>query len=198
MNTESLLHAPEPLIVGLARTGDRQAFTELVRRHQSWIRNLMRRLSADADLADDLAQQAFLQAWLEIRKLRDPRKFPGWLKQIALNTWRQHARKSTLPSSPELPVEKQTADTFDIPNSALKMDLDRALASLPAERRMCVVLAYHEGQTGVEIATLTNLPLGTVKSHIKRGSEQLRVLLATYAHSTAVDIEPDREEENKL
>lgn len=63
--------------MGLARTGDREAFGELVRRRQSWIRNLMRRLCHDAALADDLAQQVFLQAWKDIRKLRQPAKFPG-------------------------------------------------------------------------------------------------------------------------
>ena len=61
--------APESLVVGLARTGDRDAFAELVRRRQAWIRNLMRRLSGDAALADDLAQQTFLQAWRGIAGL---------------------------------------------------------------------------------------------------------------------------------
>ena len=61
---------PEALIVGLARTGDQDAFAELVRRRQSSIRSLMRRCCGDATLADDLAQQVFLKMWLSIRTLK--------------------------------------------------------------------------------------------------------------------------------
>jgi RNA polymerase sigma-70 factor (ECF subfamily) len=60
------------------------------------------------------------------------------------------------------------------------MDLDAALAQLPAEPRLCVVLAYDEGLTHPEIAALTGMPIGTVKSHISRGAERLRELLAEY------------------
>ena len=61
----------------LARNGDRSAFEELVRRWQSWVRNLMRRCCGDATLADDLAQQAFLQVWLKIHTLGE-----GWLAWV--------------------------------------------------------------------------------------------------------------------
>lgn len=61
---------PEALIVSLARTGDRSAFADLVRRRQSSIRNLMRRFCSDTTLADDLAQQVFLQVWRKIHTLK--------------------------------------------------------------------------------------------------------------------------------
>lgn len=78
---------PEALAVSLASKGDRVAFSELVRRRQSWIRNLMRRCCGDANLADDLSQQAFMQAWRKIRQLKDVDKFGSWLKQMAINEW---------------------------------------------------------------------------------------------------------------
>ena len=60
------------------------------------------------------------------------------------------------------------------------LDLDRALARLASDERLCVVLAYSEGMSHSEISAATGLPLGTVKSHIKRGSERLRTLLDAY------------------
>ncbi len=60
------------------------------------------------------------------------------------------------------------------------MDLDNALAILPGRARLCVVLSYHERMSHGEIAALTGMQLGTVKSHIRRGAEQLRELLSAY------------------
>ena len=76
---------PEAIIVGFARTGDRSAFAELVRRRQSSIRNLMRRCSGDATLADDLSQQVFLQVWLKIHTLKKANAFGAWLKRLAVS-----------------------------------------------------------------------------------------------------------------
>ena len=59
-----------------------------------------------------------------------------------------------------------------------------ALATLAHDARLCVVLAYHEGMTHDEIAELTDIPVGTVKSHIRRGSQRLREHLAAYAGKT--------------
>jgi RNA polymerase sigma-70 factor, ECF subfamily len=64
------------------------------------------------------------------------------------------------------------------------IDLNRALASLSAPVRLCIVLSYSEGMTHSEIAELTELPLGTVKSHINRGLERLRIALATEGSMT--------------
>jgi RNA polymerase sigma factor (sigma-70 family) len=161
----------EALIVALAQRGDSDAFAELVRRRQSWLRNLMRRCCGDSDTANDLAQQALLHAWRDIRQLRDPLRFGGWLKQLAINVWRQHMRLH------EPTRHAATRDELAAASSraSVAMDLDRALAELPATERLCVVLSSHS-----EITTATNLPLGTVKSHVRRGSQRLRQLLAAY------------------
>ena len=71
---------PEALVVSLAQNGDRHAFEELVKRRQSMVRNLMRRLSGDNTLADDLAQQTFLQAWSRLKSLKKNRCI-RWLAQ---------------------------------------------------------------------------------------------------------------------
>lgn len=169
--------SPEALIVSLARGGDRAAFEELVRRRQSWIRNLMRRCTGNAAVADELAQQTFLQAWRRIRHLQQADAFAGWLKRLAINEWLQVKRKADpLRDSDE---QDDTVAAADRP-AAIAIDLDRALGTLDAPVRLCVVLSYHEGLTHGEIADLADIPLGTVKSHIRRGSERLREELTAY------------------
>lgn len=168
---------PEALVVSMARAGDRSAFAELVNRRQSSIRALMRRCCNDGTLADDLAQQVFLQAWQKIHTLKKAGAFGGWLKRLAISVWLQHQRRNdALHGADELAGhESAGGEPTDV-----AMDLDRALATLQDRVRLSVVLSYQEGMTHEEIAELTDTPLGTVKSHINRGAQKLRQLLAAY------------------
>jgi RNA polymerase sigma factor (sigma-70 family) len=176
----ALAQAAEAAVVALAMCGDREAFSELVWRRQSWLRNLLRRLCRDGALADDLAQQVFLQAWRALPRLNCVGAFAGWLRRLAINTWLAHRRRAVAPPTVTLAGEELAAATVVVPAAAEQLDLDRALARLPGEVRLCVVLAYSEGMSHGEIAAASGLPLGTVKSHIKRGAERLRVLLHAY------------------
>src|SRR5262249_46484722 len=90
----ALGQAEERAVIALAVGGDDVAFSELVRRRQSWLRNLLRRLCRDGALADDLAQQVFLQAWRSLRTLRSVEAFGGWLRRLAVNSWLAHVRSS--------------------------------------------------------------------------------------------------------
>ncbi len=177
LSREQYAGSAEALLVRLARNGDRLAFAELVQRRQGWVRALMRRCSGNAALADDLAQQAFLQAWQNIGHLQQPGRFGAWLKRIAVNTWLQHLRRND-------PL-RHAAEEDALPPSredvtGLAMDLDGALATLRGDVRLCIVLSYNDGMNHKEIAELTGLPLGTVKSHIRRGTKRLQKLLAAY------------------
>jgi RNA polymerase sigma factor (sigma-70 family) len=172
----------ESTVVALAMGGDDAAFAELVRRRQSALRNLLRRLSRDPTLADDLAQITFLKAWRALPRLRSVAAFGAWLRRLAINTWLEHVRAA--PPAP-LPLESETEAVVAAMQSAESaagesVDLDRALAHLAPDERLCIVLAYSEGMSHSEITNATGLPLGTVKSHIKRGSERLRTLLNAY------------------
>jgi RNA polymerase sigma-70 factor (ECF subfamily) len=174
----SYASSSEPLVVRLAGRGDRLAFEELVRRRQSWVRNLMRRLSRDASLADDLSQLVFLRVWGTIGQLQHPERFPGWLKRVAVNVWLQHHRRSdVLASSEPLDDHEEPVDH----TAGVALDVDQALALLPSAVRLCVVLSYHAQMSHAEIADTTSLPLGTVKSHIRRGTEKLESLLSAYS-----------------
>jgi RNA polymerase sigma-70 factor, ECF subfamily len=174
----ALAAASEVSIVLLAMNGDDAAYGELVRRRQESIRNLLRRLTRDAALADDLAQQTFVQGWLSIRSLKAPGAFGAWLRKLAVNFWLQNARSSRQ----ELSLEDDLR--AELPASvARQLDLDAALAQLPRDVRLCIVLAYSEGMSHGEICQTAAIPLGTVKSHINRGSARLRELLQGYGDS---------------
>lgn len=180
--SDALGRASEPMVVALAMRGDPAAFDEIVRRRQSWLRNLLRRLCRDPSLADDLAQQTLLQAWRTLGGLKAPGAFTAWLRRLAINTWLQHLRGTAAHSSTlESAAVEISGDLASPATLGLQLDLDRALARLRPEVRLCVVLAYHEKLSHSEISAAAGCPLGTVKSHIRRGAEQLRSLLEAYA-----------------
>jgi RNA polymerase sigma-70 factor (ECF subfamily) len=139
----------------------------------------MLRCSGDITLADDLAQRVFLQAWRSLPQLRRAGRFGAWLKRIAISVWLQHQRRNDpVSEAGELPpLGSRDAD------AGIAVDLDRALANLKPDVRLCIVLAYHEGMTHDEIAAITGIPTGTVKSHIRRGTLRLREQLAAYVEN---------------
>lgn len=176
------LQSKELAVVALAKMGNHLAFEELVLNYQSWLRNLFRRLSDNNELADDLTQQVFLQAWKGIKKLESNRAFGGWLKRLAVNTWLQHIRRndplSLLDDSPDKEMEQLVSSSREAVSENL--DLDNALALLQPQVRLCIILSYNEGMSHAMITELTQIPLGTVKSHINRGTRRLRELLVAY------------------
>jgi RNA polymerase sigma-70 factor, ECF subfamily len=185
--------AAEAVVVTLAMNGDDAAYGELVRRRQDAMRQMLRRLTRNPALADDLAQQAFVRAWKSIRTLKSPAAFGAWLRKLAVNCWLQQARLKTHEVAlGDEALEAALADGLRASTGgvdqaapverpvAARMDLDAALAALPPDVRLCVVLAYSEGMSHAEISESTALALGTVKSHIARGAARLRDLLQDY------------------
>lgn len=176
LSSGKLAASSEDLLVLLAMNGEGDAYGELVRRRQSSIRNLLRRLCRSDALADDLAQQAFVQGWQSIGQLKSRAAIGAWLRKLAVNCWLQHARAA----KSEVELDEDFGVDTPIANVNRAIDLDAALAQLPAEVRLCVVLAYAEGMSHAEISQNVQLPLGTVKSHINRGAARLRALLQAY------------------
>jgi RNA polymerase sigma-70 factor (ECF subfamily) len=183
-NSSDLKSADEETLVGLAKTGSNEAFEELVKLKHSWLRNFLRRLTNDPVLADDLSQQVFLSGWKGIKNLQSNRAFHSWLKRIAVNTWLNHVRVNE-PLEVSDPSSDRDLDQPTPVNTELvaeKIDLDQALANLGVDVRLCIVLSYYEGLSHGRIAEITKLPLGTVKSHIRRGIQVLRKNLAIYGN----------------
>ena len=173
-------HADESAVAALASAGDDEAFGELVRRHHGRVRNFMRRLCNQSDLADDLAQQVFFKAWKSIRRLRSPDAFSGYLRKIMISVWMDELRRRKIVF--EILYETDEAMNVSISgvSSGARLDLDAALGKLPPPMRLCLTLAYSDGLSHTEISEAAGIPLGTVKSYVLRGAAKMREILADY------------------
>lgn len=170
-------------LAGLAASGDRKAFGELVRRHGSAVRALLRRMGADPAKADDVAQDAFIAAFERIGEFRGEGTFAAWVRKIAARLYlKRLPRERRLQSLDAL--DEAEGDPGSEVRFAGRIDLDEALKSLGEGERLCVSLCYGAGLSHVEAADALKLPLGTVKSHVKRGLEKLRARLAPAAVAT--------------
>lgn len=159
---------------------DSRAFDQLVLRHQSPVRCLLRRLTGgDESLADDLAQEAFLIAWRKLGSFRNEARFPTWLHQIAYRAFLAHARgrreHEPLDDNPNLSSVDSTARGSDFQH-----DLELAMLKLSEPERAAVTLCLGSSLTHDEAAQVLQLPIGTVKTHLLRGREKLRALLAEW------------------
>src|SRR5690606_26384552 len=130
--------AADPVIIALACAGDARAFTELVRRRHARVRKLMYHLCGQPSDGDDLAQQVFINVWRSLPQLRAAAAFDGWLRRIMITTWLEEARKRRVDATTAVDIESAAA-TND--STAERLDLDAALAQLPDEARLCIVLA---------------------------------------------------------
>ena len=178
LSAADLAAAADPLVIALACAGDSRAFSEIVKRRHSRVRKFMYHLCRRPALGDDLAQQVFLTAWRSLRQLRSAAAFDGWLKRIMVTTWLEELRRQKITYAAELDADDMGSYRE---TTAESLDLDAALALLTPDARLCIVLAYNEGLSHPEIATLTGFPLGTVKTHVARGAARLRETLAAYA-----------------
>ena len=172
------------LITRALESQDQQAYTELVNRHQSKLRYSMRQLTNwNEALADDLVQEAFIQAFKKLTSFRGDSKFSSWLYRIGYNVFLQQARKKVLlvDSIDAHPVEEIPQNEAD-PNDdgELHKKLASLLAKLEPERRSVLHLFLHRQNTQQEIATIMGIPLGTVKTHINRGRAGLQDALAAW------------------
>jgi RNA polymerase sigma-70 factor (ECF subfamily) len=170
------------LILAILERDDRNAYAELVRRHQSQVRAVLRRLArGDAGLADDLAQETFLLAWRNLRKFRFEARFSTWLYRIAFNAWQSEARKKREVLL-ELDDESPPAgpDGYDeMPDVASRVDLERAMATLSDGERAAITACYYADLSHEEAAAALGMPLGTVKTHVLRAKAKLRARLAS-------------------
>jgi RNA polymerase sigma-70 factor (ECF subfamily) len=179
---QEVLPVPDAVLVARVLGGDdRHAFAELVRRHQSTVRALLRRLAkGNHALADDLAQDTFLQVHRNLRQYRGDARFATWIYRIAYNCFLAHARgdhpHAALPGELAADAEARGAD-----DAVLKVDLDRALARLSDGERAAIVHCYFHDLSHQEAAWVLGCPVGTVKTNVLRGKQKLRALLSAWA-----------------
>jgi RNA polymerase sigma-70 factor (ECF subfamily) len=169
------------------RRGDDRAFEEVYARYAGMIYSLALRLAGDPDTAADLTQEVFLRIYRHLGTFRGRSSLKTWVYQVGLNQCRSRLGRAR-PEAQPLPEEGTPAAAVALrdpgrgPESeALAADTGRrvgeALAALPLAFREAVVLRDIEGLAYEEIAALAGVPVGTVRSRIARGREQLRALL---------------------
>ena len=178
---------PDRALVEAAAGGSREAFDELVRRHQAAMITLARVLTSGRGDAEDLAQEVFVRAWRSLRSFRGDSTFRTWLHRVAINVIRtSQSRQGRLmrvfvsrgpgrcsapdPASGEEPVDATLAR---------RQVIDRALAALPDDLRVAVTLRDLQGLDYKEIAAALDVPIGTVESRIFRARQKLKPLLAS-------------------
>jgi RNA polymerase sigma-70 factor (ECF subfamily) len=160
-----------------AAIGERAAFGELVRRHGSAVRGVLRRMGAAPAEADDVAQDAFLTAFERIAEFRGEGTFAAWVKKIAARLYLRRLQRER--KLGVLAAEAADDETHPARSDAdATIDLEGALKALGAAERLCVTMCFGAGLSHTEAAEALNLPLGTVKSHVKRGLDKLRARLA--------------------
>ncbi|MGC3977249.1 MAG: sigma-70 family RNA polymerase sigma factor [Paludibacteraceae bacterium] len=156
---------------------NKQAFNNLVLKYQSPVRRFFRNLTmGDTALSDDLAQETFIKAYLNIRSYQGISAFSTWLYRIAYNTYYDSVRaKKYYEDIDDTQIDKKTH--INIAYSPEKNDIFVALQYLKKDERTAILLFYMEDKTHKEIAKIMNLPLGTVKTNILKGKEKLGKLL---------------------
>lgn len=176
------------LVARVVLTNDRRAFEQLVRRHQGMIRAQLRRLlHGDHARADDLAQETFLLAWRKLDQFRGEARFSSWLYRIAYSCFLQNRRKR--PS----PADHPDGETFDQRPSPghsvdLRLDVERAMRRLSDPERIVLLHVVQLGLSQDEAAYVLRMPLGTVKSHTRRGKEKLRALLGDWQQTSPEEL----------
>jgi RNA polymerase sigma-70 factor (ECF subfamily) len=176
-NQSSFASLHDVELCSYAAAGERRAFGELVRRHGSSVRHLLRRMGAQAAESDDVAQDAFLAAFERIAEFRGEGTFAGWVRKIAARLYLRRLQREKRLSA--LAAEEAAVDEAAASGDAdHRIDLDEALRRLSTAERLCVSMCFGAGLSHGEAADALNLPLGTVKSHVKRGLEKLRTRLA--------------------
>lgn len=169
----------ESHLLKAAMQHDIDAFGALVTLHQGRVRGFLRRLCRDHSNADDLAQESFLLAWRKLKDYRAQGSFSAWLCSIAyrcfLQSRRSHKREVEMTMLYGL---HHDADATEESQPLLQRTLERAMATLSEQEAAAITLNVTLGYSHSEVATILELPLGTVKSLIARGLPKLRMVLS--------------------
>jgi len=178
--------ASDQKLVDRVQKGDKGAFDLLVLKYQHKIVNLIMRYVRDPDLAQDIAQDAFIKAYRALPRFRGDSAFYTWMYRIAVNTAKNHlAAQRRRPMDVELDL--QDPEQYDLHarlketdtpegvalSDELKETVERAIAALPEDLRTAIVLRELEGMTYEEIAQTMECPVGTVRSRIFRARDAI-------------------------
>jgi RNA polymerase sigma-70 factor (ECF subfamily) len=163
-------------LVRRAQAGDHDAFAALAAAAIARLHRTARLILRDDERAGDAVQDALLQAWLDIRAVRDPDRFEAWLNRVLVRSCYREADRHRRRRSVEVPVDTidPAGDPGDGRAIAARDQVDRAFRRLTPEQRAVLVAHHYLGLRDAEAAEMLGIPEGTFKSRLNRATGVLR------------------------
>ena len=168
-------------LVVAAQSGDMEAFSDIVGRFQPMAYAGAYAMVNDAQLAEDIAQEAFIEAYINLPKLREPAAFPGWFRRILFKQGDRVTRRRQLTYTP---IEQAYDIALSNLNPALLLEqretsetVRRAIDALPEHERIVIVLFYNTGSSLKDIAAFLEVPPTTVKKRLYDARQHLKTRL---------------------
>jgi RNA polymerase sigma factor (sigma-70 family) len=181
-------------LVAASRSGNRQAFGQIIRKYQAMVSGLIYAACGDLHRSEDLAQETFISAWKSLSGLRDASKLPGWLCQIARRRLADLSRKAShneIPFSQAFAAGQEPAaapdETFKAEESEL---LWKTLSRIPQPYRETLVLFYRQEQSTAQVAAAMETAEATVRQRLTRGRQMLRDEVAAMLERNIVRTSP--------
>jgi RNA polymerase sigma-70 factor (ECF subfamily) len=195
-------------LVGLTRGGDRDAYGELVARYQGHVYALAYSLTENWAESQDIAQETFIRAYVNLDGLRDPERFPAWLRRVTFSVAMKWL-KAYRPGLFQQLDGRVDLDTLEIPDFrpgppevVEKRELARAvqgaIGELPAKYRVPLTMFHLDGLSYQKVADFLDIPLGTAKSLIHRARAKLKGALAGYASEEVTPMVQEVFDEHRL
>lgn len=173
-------------LVNQSKSGDPEAFSELVRRHQHVVFNVAYRFMRDSALAEDMAQESFLKAYRLLKGFRGDCAFSTWMYRVTcsvcLTELNRRKRRNAVEQElqHETPMAEEPVENPDMPEM-----IRRCVKRLPDRYVQIITLYYLKGVSYEEIAQVMNIPMGTLKTWMFRARKQLRGVVEQEMHTNA-------------
>jgi RNA polymerase sigma factor (sigma-70 family) len=178
-----------------AQRGDLDAFGQVVERFQRMAYAVAYAMLGDAHLAEDAAQEAFIEAYLCLPKLREPAAFPGWFRRIVVKRGDRLVRGKSFATVPIEAAGGLPSGATDlaaqIEARELRRQIQAAIDTLPESDRLLVMLFYLAGYAQAEIAAALELPAAVVKKRLFRARQRLRIQLDELVRKRLLEWQPD-------
>jgi RNA polymerase sigma factor (sigma-70 family) len=167
-----------PDLISACRNGDLDAFGEIVRRFQNMAYGCAYAILSDSHLAEDVAQEAFIEAFHKLGELRDPAAFPGWFRRIVLTRCNRHSRRHRVETVP-LGEAAELAGNVGMPDQEWSRKEAReqvlaAVRSLPEPQRLAVTLFYLGEHSSADVAGFLGISVGAVRKRLYDARRNLR------------------------
>ena len=174
-------------LVQRAQQGDHEAFGALVHGVIARLYATARLILRDSDRAEDAVQDALIEAWRDIRGLRDPDRLDAWLHRLLVRSCYRAAKRDRRRQIVEIPLafDHDTPVPDGLASIGIRDQLERAFARLPSDHRTILVLAYYADLSLADVSVALGIPLGTTKSRLHRATDALRAALAADERAAA-------------